>query len=139
MGTPNPNSWNAYAQQPGLAQVGDVLLGDDRWIRAESDSMGNLSVGLHPNIGHQTSDRTRVGAQYVVEDARMTGGGSGMGDHDIFPDGHHITARRLRPDGTYDPQAEVVHFYQSGSFNCMIVDPKIVGKMRVIVTPTTFV
>lgn len=58
---------------------------------------------------------------YVVERTRMTGGGSGHGYNDYYPDGHQVRARKLNEDGSYDPDGTVVEFYQSGCFNNTIL------------------
>ena len=77
------------------------------------------------------TDKTRGRARFVVEATEMTGGGTGHGPGDVYPDGWHVTARRLRDDGAYDPDGEVIRFYQTGCFNCMVEAPSIVGKMAI--------
>lgn len=67
---------------------------------------------------------------YIVEDARMAGSGYGHGPHDYFPDGWQVTARRLAPDGTYNPRAKTIRFYQSGCFIDTIMQVPVIGKMR---------
>lgn len=63
---------------------------------------------------------------WVVEDARMGGGGTGHGPHDIYPDGWQVTVRRLKR-GKYDPKGDTIRFYQSGCFTaeCMITPAEI--------------
>lgn len=68
------------------------------------------------------SDKLPKG-DYVVEETAMTGGGTGHGPYDIYPDGHRVTARRLNRDGTYNSRNRQVEFYQTGSFSGMI-EPK---------------
>ncbi len=58
--------------------------------------------------------------EWVVEEARLTGGGTGHGPGDVYPDGWHITARLLRPNGTYDPKGVTLQFYQDGCFTTVI-------------------
>jgi len=60
----------------------------------------------HPKLGPGT---------YRVTATAMTGGGTGHGPHDIFPNGHQLT---LMPeqDGVIDWKAEPKRFYQSGCF-----------------------
>lgn len=53
---------------------------------------------------------------FVVVEAKLTGGGTGHGKHDIYPDGWEITAKRLKEDGSYDSDSEEIKFFQSGSF-----------------------
>ncbi len=77
-------------------------------------------------------DSSRATAKFVVEEANMQGGGTGHGPGDIYPDGWHVQARRLNKDGSYNPKGEVICFYMSGCFTCM-VEPKdlqVVGKMQ---------
>lgn len=78
-------------------------------------------------------DPSRSTAKFIVEAAAMEGGGSGgHGPGDDYPDGWHVKARRLNQDGSYDPDGEVIGFYMTGHFNCMI-NPKevqVVGKMQ---------
>lgn len=77
-------------------------------------------------------DPSRAEAKFVIEAAKMQGGGTGHGPGDVFPDGWNVKARRLNNEGKYDPNGEVIEFYMSGSFTNKI-DPKdvqVVGKMR---------
>ena len=81
-------------------------------------------------LGAHDPDRAR--AKFVIETANMEGGGTGHGPHDVYPNGWHIKARRLNNDGTYNPNGEVIRFFMTGWFGCM-VDPKdvrVVGKMQ---------
>ena len=55
---------------------------------------------------------------YVVTKTEMTGGGTGNGPHDVYPDGHKVTCQRLDNDN------EVISFYQTGCFTAMIEDIK---------------
>lgn len=77
-------------------------------------------------------DQSRRKAKFVVESANMQGGGTGHGPGDVYPDGWHVQARRLNNNGTYDPKGEVIRFYMSGCFTCIIdkSDVKVVGKMQ---------
>jgi hypothetical protein len=62
--------------------------------------------------------------EFVVTKTQYTGGGYGMGQNDVYPDGHHVTCKKLK-DGLYDPKGIEVTFYQSGSFTAMIEPEKI--------------
>lgn len=77
-------------------------------------------------------DESRSSARFVVERAELDGGGTGHGPHDIFPDGWYIKARRLNDDGTYNPNGELIQFYQSGCFTGLIPEVELVGKMKQI-------
>lgn len=77
-------------------------------------------------------DPSRGEALFVVERAEMTGGGTGHGAHDVYPDGWNIAARRLHQDGTYNPKGEVINFYQSGSFTGLIPEVEVVDRMKMV-------
>lgn len=66
---------------------------------------------------------------YLVEEARMGGGGTAM-FNDYYPDGWQVTARKFN-GGDYNPNGEVITFYQSGAFNTRIDTPiQVWGKMK---------
>jgi len=76
-----------------------------------------LGKGLWANYSCLKNPRTTAqSGEYVVVRAALEGGGTGMGPHDIYPDGHHLTLRKLHADGSYDPKGERVDFYQGGCF-----------------------
>ncbi|MBT5023116.1 hypothetical protein HOK51_04380 [Candidatus Woesearchaeota archaeon] len=77
-------------------------------------------------------DESRGESMFVVEKAHMGGGGTGHGLRDIFPDGWYVEARRLGGDGAYNPGGEVIKFYQSGCFNCMVREVEVVGKAKLV-------
>lgn len=80
----------------------------------------NIVVGQPTKGGAAMAFDTSVFVgQYVVEETNFGGGGIGMGKHDVYPDGHKITARKLTKSGKYDPKGRRVSFYQSGCFNAM--------------------
>jgi len=55
--------------------------------------------------------------EWVVVSTCMTGGGTGHGPHDIYPDGHQITVRKLEiGTNCIDWSVEEMKFYQSGGF-----------------------
>lgn len=129
-----------------LLQVGDVIKADSSWIHGHRQSRSEvLGVGhgyrnvvrdVEGNILSQydRTDGTRNGAYFVVESTGYTGGGTGHGPRDIYPDGRQVLARRLNDDHTYNPQGEVAMFYQTGCFSNMIKNPEVVGKMRQVIT-----
>lgn len=76
-------------------------------------------------------DPSRASAKFVVESAKMEGGGGGHGG-ETYPDGWHVRARRLNEDGTYNPNGEAIRFYMTSGFTCL-VEPEhvqIVGEMQ---------
>jgi hypothetical protein len=60
--------------------------------------------------------------KYIVTHTAFDGGGTGMGAHDVYPDGHHVFCVKADDDKVR------VDFYQSGCFTAMIEDIKPVGK-----------
>lgn len=66
---------------------------------------------------------------YVVLKTAYEGGGTGMGPHDVYPDGHHVYAKKLKNNGFWDSNGQEIDFYQSGCFTCMI-EPKDIGVIK---------
>lgn len=63
----------------------------------------------HPMIGE---------GLWAVTATCMTGGGTAMGPHDVYPDGHQVTLRPLTPWNTVDwKDTKRKKFFQSGAFN----------------------
>lgn len=62
-----------------------------------------------------------LAGKYVVVRALMNGGGTGHGQHDVFPDGWHVYCKSL------DNENEI-NFYQSGCFDTLNTDVEVVGK-----------
>lgn len=63
-----------------------------------------------------------LAGRYIVYKTFMGGGGTGMGPHDVFPDGHHVFCERA------DNPLIRVDFYQTGCFTAMIRDITPVGR-----------
>lgn len=78
-------------------------------------------------------DLSYLKGKYVVEHAAMEGGGTAHGPHDRYPDGWHIRARKLKADGSYDPQGAEIEFYQSGAFTVVNEKVPVVGKLHRVV------
>lgn len=83
----------------------------------------NVELGAH--------DPSRASAKFVVESAKMDGGGGGQGG-ETYPDGWYVQARRLNEDGTYNPNGEAIRFYMTGGFTCFVepAQVQIVGEMQ---------
>lgn len=60
-------------------------------------------------------DYEHLAGQYIVYDTALTGGGTGHGPHDVYPDGHRVFCVQI---GT----GTKVDFYQTGHFTAMIRD-----------------
>lgn len=69
-------------------------------------------------VDRSADDETRGMASFLVIDARMRGGSSGR---DAYPDGWHVTARRL------DNPEEIIKFYMSGAFIQVIPEVELVA------------
>ena len=72
------------------------------------------------------------GELFVVEETAYQGGaeGEGMSGHESWPSGWHIQARKLNPDGSYNPDGKQAEFYQTGSFIGMIEKVSVEAKMK---------
>jgi hypothetical protein len=74
------------------------------------------------------------GRNFLVLETNMTGGGSGGGgfmpDTHRYPDGHHVTAVALDSNYKPDTRHPKIEFYQSGSFNCMVLAVNRIGRME---------
>ena len=117
------------------------LVADKKLIHVDGKTK-NYQVGfLDPKTRHLREsetltielgayDSSRADAYFVVERAVLEGGGTGHGPHDIFPDGWHVSARRLDESGTYDHNGEVVDFYQIGCFIYMVNEVEVMGKIK---------
>lgn len=81
-----------------------------------------------PSGGETKASAGDVG-NYVVVDARQTGGGTGHGPHDVYPDGWYITARQLLESGSYNSKGRRISFYQSGCFTVMHERVSVIRKM----------
>ena len=57
--------------------------------------------------------------KYIVIGTSYDGGGTAMGPHDIYPDGHHVFCVKA------DNRDIKVDFYQTGSFTAMITEDEI--------------
>ena len=85
--------------------------GPDGWKRSRQDI-----------VDLDGFDESRGRAEFVVIATTLNGGGTGHGPRDVFPDGWGVYAKRLAPDGQYDPDGEEVFFRQSGCFSNLLYD-----------------
>ncbi len=75
----------------------------------------------------------KFAGKYIVVDTKFDGVGIGMGPHDVFPNGHHVFARKMYEMGddvAYNKNGLKIDFYQSGSFNAMNERVKVICKME---------
>lgn len=67
-------------------------------------------------------DTSALAGEYIVVSTANTGGGTGHGPGDIYPDGHYVKCvHRNYP-------LLKVSFYQTGSFTAMITEIKPIGR-----------
>jgi hypothetical protein len=60
----------------------------------------------------------------------VTNQSSGAIDPTPYPNGHQVTAQSLDKNNMPDPQGLRAQFYQSGLFNIMVTQVKVVGRME---------
>ncbi len=100
-------------------------------VRDELTGQWHNTGRLLPSMDCRVQDESRAGAEYVVIRTNMQGGRFGYGPSEVYPpDGWNVRAQRLAADGTFDPQGEVIEFYQSGAFTNMARDLEVVRKMK---------
>ena len=110
-------------------EEGDVIsLGKGHRVYAEipkhfvyANHRGDFEMTHHEvNLSDDQFDYYR--GDYVVVKAQYEGGGTGMGPHDIYPDGWHVFCVSVeKPERRVD-------FYQSGCFTCTIKDIRPIGR-----------
>lgn len=98
---------------------------------SEDFTLTNIRVGenIYSVSRKEVFDTSILLGEYVVETAHLTGGGTGHGPHDVYPDGWHISARKLK-NGKYDPEGMIALFYQSGCFTAMNVNVPVIKTMK---------
>jgi hypothetical protein len=92
-----------------------------------------VTIG-EPKLGLDTSF---IAGRYVVTSTSIRGGGTGMGPHDVYPDGHHVDCQLLMQQGFDLPRRAMskkyplrVAFYQTGCFTAMIPDIASIGRAK---------
>ena len=93
----------------------------------------------YPKLGSVITIPNRQG-EFVVEYANWEGGGTGMGPHDVYPDGLHIKARKLSKGRKYNRKNRSIKFVWGPScYNTQIVGCEVVGKMEVVFQKVNFI
>lgn len=117
-------------------QIGDVFdihFGDTIYAKfpekfiyynSEKDDLAetNITVGEIRKSSKKSQEIYKTASfvgEYVVTSATLTGGGSGHGPNDRYPDGWQITARKMK-NREWDEKGIEIRFYQSGCFTAMI-------------------
>lgn len=114
-------------------QVGDV-------ITSPLFTKGEFNYGAY-SVGEGNRIRKIKETDcFVVEEAKMGGGGTGHGPQDVYPDAWQVTARRLyepcglQEFGTYDPRGLVIKFNQrTNCYHFTINEVTVLGKMKKVV------
>lgn len=129
----------------GLLQRGDVFVlevGQKVYMRTRGLSDCEVVCGEATSHQEYKRDKVVVGGKeyfsepelrevkhpvpkpgnYRVVRTEYSGGGTGHGPHDIFPDGHKVFAQPVGKD------SPTISFYQTGCFTAMIENPKIVKR-----------
>lgn len=125
-------SWeivNDYPGHKGPKDLNQVF----NYYSAKGKSLDAPTIGVASDkraVKKKSEDAPEFAPEFVVIKTQMTGGGTGHGPHDIYPDGHEVTIRQLKKDGTYDDKGQDYRFYQSGAFNCMITEVTPTRKMK---------
>jgi len=66
-------------------------------------------------------------AHWVVVQTLTEGGGTGHGPHDTYSAGHKVVCRSSMK---ISDESGEISFYQTGSFTCMLKEPKVVGEAK---------
>lgn len=69
--------------------------------------------------------------EYLVTKTAMTGGGTGHGPHDVFPDGHQVTAVKLPTKGAPSYVKQVPHEVSFAQTGCFDTTTKMAGKTAI--------
>lgn len=95
-------------------------------------SKTDIVIGDKRKTTKNVFDSAKYIGEYVVINTAFTGGGTGMGRNDVYPDGHHVVAKKLNVKGEYTDKGMEISFYQSGCFTAMIEPEtiKVVRKMK---------
>ena len=73
---------------------------------------------------------------WVVTGCEMSGGGTGMGPHDVYPDGWGVSACEVGQDVW--PTGRVIFFRQSGCFTNILDESEVERVGRVTETETVY-
>lgn len=93
---------------------------DNRWgvfdqVAESAVTIGSVRKGL---------DTSQFVGRYVVTGTSQEGGGTGMGPHDVYPDGHRVRCVSVEPG----KEGLRLNFYQTGAFTAMIPDITPIGR-----------
>lgn len=138
-----PNAYEIDTQAPerDLLVVGDIfksatLVKEARYsIDGENGdySVNKQKLVLSPNAAvpfkHEylkksikPTPASMKGAKWIVVATELSGAGSAH--NDTYPDGWGVWARRLKDDGSIDPDGQYIFFRQTGPFNDVVSDVK---------------
>jgi len=114
-------------RNPNLLQVGQVFKILKPHLVRRRDGKLNVETHRSSNDVENIADTL-----WVVASTEMSGGGTGHGPHDVYPDGWGVRATQV--DGEGVPTGETLFFRQSGCFTNELLpeDVEVVG----VATPT---
>jgi hypothetical protein len=97
----------------GLAELD--IIPDNEKVTAFIDAL-NLDLSI------KSFDTSKYEGEYTVIRTALEGGGTGMGPHDVFPNGHHVICTK-----NDDPSIEV-DFYQTSGSSDLLTDVPVVRR-----------
>lgn len=101
----------------------------------------DVEIGEVFRKGKAIYDTHILAGHYVVLETVVGGGGTGMGQHDTYPDGHHVFCQKLKSDLRLDNKGRKLDFYQTGCFTAMIepdrIQPNREIRYKKVVLPAT--
>jgi hypothetical protein len=113
-----------YFNRPGSRQIAQATVQvGEKWAE-----FTDPRVVVFSDNPPEVLDTGALVGRYVVTQTALDGGGQATDG--AYPNGWHVTAKKLAPDGTWDPQGMEVNFYQSGCFTAMIENVSPVGRME---------
>jgi len=121
-----------------LLKEGDIIMlqiGDTVLFEIPAHFLYGNRVGVFNEVSkdavvignHKGLNTEFLAGEYVVIKTAMDGGGTGHGDSDSYPDGHHVWCEKMFDWGIGHPGI-LVDFFQTGCFTAMLKDRKPTGK-----------
>jgi hypothetical protein len=80
-----------------------------------------------------TSFKVKPGKKFVVINAKWSGGGTGMGRHDVYPDAWQVIAKALKEDGSWNDKGIIIRFnQQTNCYSHTVSNVNLHKKMKMI-------
>lgn len=120
----SPQRVDKEPAKPYLLQEGDIIfLKAGTPVYAMIEGRFIYSNSNSTELVHHEA-RVAIDTKYVVYKTAWTGGGTGHGANDVYPDGHRVYCEPLDDP---DPKRRI-DFYQSGSFTIVHKNIQPIGK-----------